>query len=86
MAANPVGTYETQDRRDHLGYRAVQLRLICDQIRTGSESMHVKYGARVKTRNGNDWEPTSEPCQHAQIAAQSLTSNQHWTFDIFYVL
>ena len=56
----------------------MQLRLICDQIRTGSESSHVKYGAREKKRNGNNW----EPCQHAR----SLASNQHWTFDIIYVL
>ena len=73
-----VSTHETQDRRDHPGYRAVQLRLTCDQIRTGSESLHVKYGAKEKMRNTNNW----EPCQHAR----SLASNQHWNLDIFYVL
>ena len=62
----------------HPGHPAVQLRLTGDQIRTGSESLHVKYGAKEKMRNGNNW----EPCQHTQ----SLASNQHWAFDIFYVL
>ena len=74
-------TYGTQNRISHPGYPAVQLRLTCDQmiqIRTGSESFHVKYCAKEKKRNGNNW----KPCQHEQ----SLASNQHWTLDIFYVL
>ena len=44
------------------GYPAVQLLLTCDQIHTGSESLRVKYGAKEKKRNGNNW----EPCQHVQ--------------------
>ena len=71
-------TRVTQDRTRHPEYPAVQLRLTCDQISTGSESLHLKYSAKEKKRNGNNW----EPCQHAI----SLASNQHWTFDIFYVL
>ena len=35
------------------------------QIRTGSESLHVKYGAKEKKRNGNNW----EPYQHARSLA-----------------
>ena len=35
-------THVTQHRKRHPGYPAVQLRLTCDQIRTGSESLHVK--------------------------------------------
>ena len=52
----PSSTYETQNRTGHPGYPAVQLRLTCDQIRTGSESLHVKYGAKEKREmeiNGN---------------------------------
>ena len=71
-------TYGTQNRTGHPENPAVQLRLTCDQIRTGSESLHVKYGAKEKIRKGNSW----EPCQHALV----LASNQHWTFDTFYVL
>ena len=47
----------TQDRTRHPGFPAVQLRLTCDQICTGSESLDVKYGANEKKRNGNNWEP-----------------------------
>ena len=47
----------SQNRTGHPGYPAVQLRLTCDQIRTGSQSLHVKYGAKEKKRNGNNWEP-----------------------------
>ena len=45
-----VSTHVTQHRTGHPGYPAVQLRLICDQIRTGSELLHVKleYGAKEK--------------------------------------
>ena len=50
-------THVTQDRTRHPGFPAVQLRLRCDQICTGSESLHVKYGAKEKKRNGNHWEP-----------------------------
>ena len=71
-------THVTQDRTRHSGYPAVQLRLTSDQICTGSESFHVKYGAKEKKRNGNHW----EPCQHTR----SLASNQHWTLDTIYVL
>ena len=76
-----ISTYVTQDRTRHPGFPAVQLRLTCDQIRTGSESVHVKYGANAakeKKRNGNNW----EPCQDSRL----LASSQHWTFDIFNVL
>ena len=41
-------TYGTQNRTGHPGYPSVQLRLTCDQIRTGSELLHVKYGAKGK--------------------------------------
>ena len=41
-------TYGTQNRTGHPGYPSVQLRLTCDQIRTGSELLHVKYGAKDK--------------------------------------
>ena len=50
-------THVTQDRTRHPWFLAVQLRLTCDQICTGSESLHVKYGAKEKKRNGNNWEP-----------------------------
>ena len=50
-------THVTQDRTRHPGFPAVQLRLTCDKICTGSESLHVKYGAKEKKRNGNNWEP-----------------------------
>ena len=50
-------THITQDQTRHSGFPAVQLRLICDQICTGSESLHVKCGAKEKKRNGNNWEP-----------------------------
>ena len=52
-------THVTQDRTRHPGFPAVhwQLRLTCDQICTGSESLHVKYGAKEKKGNGNNWEP-----------------------------
>ena len=43
-----VTTHVTQDRTRHPGFPAVQLRLTCDQICTGSESLHVKYGAKEK--------------------------------------
>ena len=36
-------TYRTQNRTGHPGYPAVQLRLTCDQIRSGSESSHEKW-------------------------------------------
>ena len=52
-----VPTHVTQDRTRHPGFPAVQLRLTCDQICTGSESLHLKYGAKEKKRNGNNWEP-----------------------------
>ena len=52
-----LGTHVTEDRTRHPGFSAVQLRLTCDQICTGSESLHVKYGAKEKKRNGNNWEP-----------------------------
>ena len=45
-------THVTQDRTRHPGFLAVQLRLTCDQIHTGSETFHVKYGAKEKKRNG----------------------------------
>ena len=54
---NVVCTHVTQDRTRHPGFPAMQLRLTCDQIRTESESLHVKYGAKEKKRNGNNWEP-----------------------------
>ena len=50
-------THVTQDRTRHPGFPAVQLRLTCDQICTGSESLHVKQGAKEKKRSGNNWEP-----------------------------
>ena len=50
-------THVTQDRTRHPGFQAMQLRLTCDQICTGSELLHVKYGAKEKMRNGNNWEP-----------------------------
>ena len=37
-----VITHVTKDRTRHPGLPAVQLRLTCDQICTGSESLHVK--------------------------------------------
>ena len=43
-------TYVTQNRTGHPGFPAVQLRRTFDQIRTGSESLHVKYGANEKKR------------------------------------
>ena len=70
-----ASTHVTQDSP---GYPAVQLRLTCDQICTGSEQFHVKYGAKEKKGNGNNW----EPCQQKR----SMASNQHWTLDIIYVL
>ena len=42
-----VTTHVTQDRTRHPGFPAVQLRLTYDQICTGSESLHVKYGATI---------------------------------------
>ena len=39
-------THVTQDRTRHPGFPALQLRLTCDQICTGSEWLHVKYGAK----------------------------------------
>ena len=51
--ANIICTHVTQDRTRYPGYPAVQLRLTCDQmiqICTGSESFHVKYGARDKEK------------------------------------
>ena len=51
-----VYTHVTQDRTRHPGFPAVQLRLTPDQICTGSESLHVKYGAKEKKRNGNNFE------------------------------
>ena len=57
MCAMISYTHVTQDRTRHPGFPAVQLRLTCDQICTGSESLHVKYGAKEKKRNGNNWEP-----------------------------
>ena len=51
-----ASTHVTQDRTRHPGFPAVQLRLICDQICTGSESFHIKYGAKEKKRNGNHGE------------------------------
>ena len=52
-----LSTHVTQDRTRHPGFLAVQLRLTCDQICTGSESSHVKYGAKGKKGDGNNWEP-----------------------------
>ena len=49
-------THVTQDRTRHPGFPAMQLRLTCDQICTRSESLHVKYGAKEKKRNGNNWD------------------------------
>ena len=46
----------TQHGTLHPRYRAVELPLTSDQISTGSESLHVKYGAKEKKRNGNNWE------------------------------
>ena len=47
QAAIGLRTYDgTENRTGHPGYPAVQVRLACDQIRTGSESLHVKYGAK----------------------------------------
>ena len=45
-------THVTQDRTRHRAFPAVQLRLTCDQICTGSESLHVKYGTKEKKING----------------------------------
>ena len=39
-----MGLRIEQAIRHRPGYPAVQLRLTFDQIRTGSESLHVKYG------------------------------------------
>ena len=74
-------TYGTQNRTGHPWYPAVQLRLTYDQIRTGSESLHVKYGSNEKKRMeiiGNH--------VNMRDLLRSLASNQHWTFDTFYVL
>ena len=43
-----LSTHVTQHRTRHPGFPAVQLRLTCDQICAGSESLHVKYGAKEK--------------------------------------
>ena len=45
---SPMATDGTQNRTGHPGYPAVHLRLTCDQIRTVSESLHVKYCAKEK--------------------------------------
>ena len=45
-----MSTYVTQNRTGHPGFPAVQLRHTFDQIRTGSESLDVKYGANEKKR------------------------------------
>ena len=47
-------TNVTQHRTGRPGYPAVQLRFRCDQIRTGSESVHVKYGAKEKREMENN--------------------------------
>ena len=52
-----TSTHVTQDSTSHPGFLALQFRLTCDQICTGAESLHVKYGAKEKKRNGNNWEP-----------------------------
>ena len=73
-----IHTHVTQARIRHPEHPAMKLQLTCDQIHTRSESLHVKYCAKEKKRNGNSW----EQCRHVWL----LASNQHWTFDIFYVL
>ena len=50
-----INVYVSEHRTGHPGYPALQLLLTCDEIRTKSELLNVKYSTKGKKRMENNW-------------------------------